>query len=60
MDNLQNVLSDITGLAVTIFVSTIVWTILIAGLYQLIRDEIRQVLIAPRRLRGLAQEGYSQ
>jgi len=57
MDNLLNSLSNVAGLAVTLFVSITVWLTLLAGLYQLIRDEIRQVQVMPRRL---AQEGYSQ
>ena len=57
MDNLPNALSAVTGLAVTLFVSVTVWITLLAGLYQLIRDEIRQVQMMPRRL---TQERYSQ
>lgn len=57
MDNLPNALSDVAGLAVTLFVSITVWLTLLAGLYQLIRDEIRQVQVMPRRL---VQKGYSQ
>ena len=60
MGNLQNILSTVFGLAITYLVPAVVWVTLIAGLYQLVRDEIRQIHVVPRRLRRLVQEGYSQ
>ena len=51
-----NWMSDILGLIVTFSVSAVVWGTLIAGLYQLVREEIRQVRMA---LQGSQLEGYS-
>jgi hypothetical protein len=55
MSNWQHILSIIFGLAVTILVPVVVWTTLAAGLYQLARDRIRRIRLAPRGSRGLAQ-----
>lgn len=49
-----NWLSDTFGLVVVLFVPAVVWTTLLVGLYQLVREEIRQVHIPPRL------ESYSQ
>jgi hypothetical protein len=57
MENLQYVLAVALELIVIIFVTTLVWATMIAGLYQLIRDGIRQVTIASQ---GPAQERYAQ
>jgi hypothetical protein len=56
MGNLQNMLSIVFGLAVTFFVPGVVWITLVAGLYQLLRDGIRHVRMAPRGSRRLAQK----
>jgi hypothetical protein len=57
MENLPHVLSVALELTVIIFVTTLVWATVMAGLYQLIRDGIRQVTVSTQRL---AQERYSQ
>ena len=57
MENLQNVLSVASELIVTVFVAAVVWTTVMAGLYQLIRDGIRHVYVASQRS---AQERYVQ
>ena len=53
-----SMLSDIFGLVVTLFVPAVVWTTLAAGLYQLVREEVRQIHVTPRRSQRL--EAYSQ
>ena len=53
-----SLLSDVFGLAVTFFVPAVVWTTLVAGLYQLVREEVRRVRVTLRRSQRL--EGYSQ
>ena len=57
MENLQNVLSVASELIVTVFVAAVVWTTVMAGLYQLIRDGSRHVYVASQRP---AQERYVQ
>ena len=57
MENLQHVLSVAFELIVTVFVATLVWTTVVAGLYQLIREGVRQVYVASQRP---AQERYVQ
>jgi hypothetical protein len=57
MENLQQVLSVALEVMVMIFVTTLVWATVMAGLYQLIRDGIRQVTVASPRP---AQERYVQ
>jgi|GEM_PF-1678352 len=57
MENLQNVLSVASELIVTVFVSALVLTTVIAGLYQLVREGIRQVYVVSQ---GPAQERYVQ
>ena len=56
MGNLQDVLSTVFGMAVTFFISAIVWITLVVGLYDLVRDKIRQIRVAPRRSQRLVQE----
>jgi len=60
MGNLQSVLFTVFGLVVTFFVPAIVWITLMAGLYQLVRDGIRRLRVAPRRSRGFIRKGYGQ
>jgi len=55
---MENMLSTVFGLAVAFFVAAVVWITLIAGLYQLVRDGIRQVRLAPRGSRRLAQSQH--
>jgi hypothetical protein len=54
MSSWQQALSTIAGLAVTIMVPAVVWTTIAAGLYQLARDRIRRIHLAPRGSRRLA------
>ncbi len=56
MGNLQDVLSTVFGMAVTFFVPAIVWITLVVGLYDLVRDKIRQIRVAPQRSQRLVQE----
>jgi ABC-type long-subunit fatty acid transport system fused permease/ATPase subunit len=53
-----SLLSDVFGLVIAFFVSAIVWATLAAGLYQLVRKEVRQFRVMPQRPRRLKQ--YSQ
>ena len=57
MENLQDVLSVASELIVTAFVAAVVWTTVMAGLYQLIRDGIHNVSVAFQRP---ARERYIQ
>ena len=57
MESLQNLLPVALELIVTVFVATLVWTTMMAGLYQLIRDGIRHVHVASQ---GAAQMTYVQ
>lgn len=59
MDNLQTVLSTVFGLVITVFVPAVVWTTLIVGLYQFVRDSIRRVRVVPRHSQRLARESGS-
>jgi len=58
MGNAHNVLAATLGLAITFLVSSVVWITLLAGLYQLVRDQIRRVhTVRPSsRSRALARE----
>jgi hypothetical protein len=58
MGNAHNALATALGLAITFLVSGVVWTTLIAGLYQLVRDQIRRAhTVRPSsRSRALARE----
>jgi hypothetical protein len=51
-------LSDGFGLVVTFFVPAVVWITLATGLFQFVREEVRQARVAPRRPQRL--ERYSQ
>lgn len=42
---MENVMPVDCELIVTVFVTSIVWTTVLAGLYQLIRERIRQVYV---------------
>ncbi len=55
---MSNLLLDVFTLVMTFFVPGVVWTVLIAGLYQLIREKVRQVHVTPQRPQRL--ERYSQ
>ena len=57
METLQTVMPAALELIVTGFVAVLVWTTVMAGLYQLIREGIRQVYGASQRP---AQERYVQ
>ena len=53
MINVQNILVTIFVLAVTFFVPAVVWITVVAGLFQLVYDGVRQlegVLSGSRRL----------
>jgi sensor domain CHASE-containing protein len=51
----ENMLSIAFGLAVSVLVSALVWTTLMAGLYQLLREQIRQAAMSVRQF---AEERY--
>jgi sensor domain CHASE-containing protein len=53
----ENMLSIAFGLAVSVLVSVLVWTTLIAGLYQLLREQFRQ---ASSFVQRFTQERYVQ
>lgn len=59
MGGLGNSISDVFGLVVTLFVSGVVWVVLLAGSYQLVRDKIRQIHTTPRRPRRFASKVQS-
>jgi hypothetical protein len=54
MNRLPDILSFVFGSMVTFLVPAIVWTVLVAGSYQLIREQIRRLRIAPQRSHELA------
>jgi hypothetical protein len=54
MGGWENSISDVFGLVVTLFVSGVVWVVLLAGSYQLVRDKIRQVRMTSRPSRRFA------
>ena len=58
MGNVHNALATTIGLAITVLVSGVVWITLIAGLYQLVRDQLRRIhTVRPSsRSRALARE----
>ena len=58
MENLQNVLSVAFELIVTVSVAALVWTTVMAGLYQLIRDGIHRAVYVASEIP--AQERYVQ
>jgi hypothetical protein len=45
MGGLENIISNVFEPIVTLFAAIVVWVVLIAGLYQLVRDRIRQIHI---------------
>jgi hypothetical protein len=49
-------LATAIGMAITFLVSGVVWVTLIAGLYQLVRDQIRRIHTVRPRSRALARE----
>jgi hypothetical protein len=57
MENLQSLLSVAFELLVTVFVVSLVWTTVVAGLYQLVREWIRQIYVTSQ---GSARERYGQ
>jgi len=50
MAHWQSVVATVFGTVVAVLVPALVWTILAAGLYQLIREAVRRARPAPRRL----------
>ena len=54
---MSRLLSDGFGLAVTFLVSATVWVTLGIGLFQFVREEARQVRVAPRRSQRLERYG---
>ena len=56
MNRLPDILSFVFGSMVTFLVPAIVWTVLIAGCYQLVRDRIRRLFLAPQSTQELAQK----
>jgi hypothetical protein len=57
VENLQDVLSVAFELIVTVSVAALVWITVMAGLYQLVRERIRQVHVVAQRP---ARERYVQ
>jgi hypothetical protein len=57
VENLPNFLSVTLELIVTIAVVAVVWITVVAGLYQLVRERIRQVHVSTQRP---ARERYVQ
>ena len=56
MSSLQDILSTISGLAITFFVPAVVWITLSAGVYQLVRDGVRRIRLASQSSQRLAQK----
>ena len=56
MNRLPGILSFVFESMVVFFVPAIVWTVLIAGCYQLVRDQIRRLFLAPQSTQELAQK----
>ena len=54
---MENILSIAFGLTVSVLVSVLVWTTLMAGLYQLLREQIHQAASFVQRF---TQERYVQ
>jgi hypothetical protein len=50
-------LSDGFGLIVTFFIPAVVWVTLTTGLFQFVREEVRQARVAPRRSQRLERYG---
>ncbi len=42
---MEDMLSLVIGLVVSVFVSALVWTTVAAGLYQLVRDRLHEVAV---------------
>lgn len=42
---MEDMLSLVIGLVVSVFVSALVWTTVAAGLYQLVRDRLHEVVV---------------
>ena len=59
MNRLPDILSFVFGSMVTFLVPAIVWTVLVAGSYQLIRERIRRLWIVPQSSHKLARESTS-
>jgi len=56
MDSSRTVLSTVFVWAITLFVPGVVWSLLAAGLYQLIRDSIRRARVTSQRTQALAHK----
>jgi hypothetical protein len=56
MDSSRTVLSTVFVWAITLFVPGVVWSLLAAGLYQLIRDSIRRARVTSQRTQTLAHK----
>ena len=50
-------LSEGFGLIVTFLVPAVVWVMLATGLFQFVREEVRQVRVAPRSSQRLERYG---
>lgn len=59
MNRLPDVLFSVFGSMVTLVVPAIVWTFLIAGCCQLVREQIRRLRIIPQGSPKLAQKSTS-
>lgn len=49
MENFQSAMSVAVELIVTVSVAALVWITLMAGLYQLVRERIRQLHVSTRK-----------
>jgi hypothetical protein len=59
MVNLAHLLVDAVTLVVTLAVPAIVWLLLLAGLFQLVRDGLRRTHISPVGIGRTTREGVS-
>ena len=56
MNKLLDILFSFFGSMVTLVVPAIVWTFLVAGCYQLVREQIRRLRIVPQSSPKLVQK----
>jgi hypothetical protein len=59
MNTLPDILSFVFGSMVTFFVPAIVWTVLVAGSYQFLREQIRRLRIELHSAHKLASRSTS-
>ena len=49
MGNIEGIVALVIGIVVVLFVPALVWATVIAGLYQIVRDKIRETRPAPTK-----------